>query len=150
MNTLEHPQVFQSSDLSRQPKVVFDAAEHGDVEITRRDGSSLMLVRRETLESRERLLKLAGQLIAAATAKDGSFAEHLVERFPWMLALSPADRVACAEEVLNAARASFETGQAHLAVATLTSWEGTAQAIAAGLHQLNVDWLDDPARVERP
>jgi hypothetical protein len=52
--------------------------------------------------------------------------------------------------MLESARASFATGQPHLAIATLTAWRETAQAVAAGLGGRTVDWLDAPVVVERP
>jgi hypothetical protein len=67
-----------------------------------------------------------------------------------MLALSEADRVACAQDLVDAARASFATGQPHLAIAELTSWRETATAIAAGLAAQPVEWVDDHELVERP
>ena len=101
-------------------------------------------------DSRQRLLQFAGQLIAAATTDRGSLAERMSDKFPWMLALSAEDRELCATELLEAARASFATGQAHLAVAELTAWEETAIAIAAGLGASPVEWLAADELVERP
>ena len=60
------------------------------------------------------------------------------------------DQEACANDILTAARASFATNQPHLAIAELTSWRETASAIAAGLGQEPVEWLDDSETVERP
>lgn len=74
----------------------------------------------------------------------------MAQLFPWMLALSPAGQAECAKSVLDAARASFSTGQAHLAVAELTSWRETATAIAAGLGSRPVESLDRAEPVERP
>jgi hypothetical protein len=67
-----------------------------------------------------------------------------------MLALSPADRKTCARALLESARASFATGEAHLAVAEMIAWQETATAIAAGLHATPVEWLDEEEKVERP
>jgi hypothetical protein len=67
------------------------------------------------------------------------------DRFPWMLALSPADRDACADAVLAAARASFATNQPHVAFAELTAWRETATAMAAGLGEKSVEWLENPS-----
>ena len=67
--------------------------------------------------------------------------------------LSPGDQAQCAQDLVNAARASFTTGQAHLAIAELTSWRETATAIAAGLSSHPVEHLerlDDAELVERP
>ena len=141
---------FQSSDLSRRPLSVFEAAEDHPVDVTRRDGEDLVLMSKSEADARQRLLQFAGQLIAAATTERGSLAERMSDKFPWMLALSAADRELCATELLEAARASFATGQAHLAVAELTAWEETAIAIAAGLGASPVEWLAADELVERP
>lgn len=76
----------------------------------------------------------------------------LSKAFPSMLALSPADRESCAQDLVNAARASFATDQPHLAIAELTSWKETATAVAAGLSSgsAGLDWFDDDETVERP
>ncbi|WP_342766912.1 MULTISPECIES: prevent-host-death protein [Brevibacterium] len=99
---------------------------------------------------RNNLLELAAQLIASSTRAAGSLTECMADRFPWMLALSEGDQETCARDILNAARASFSTHQAHLAIAEITSWRETAIAIAAGLGDGRVQWLDEPENVERP
>jgi len=80
----------------------------------------------------------------------GSLAERMSLQFPWMLALSDDDQAACAEDLLRAARASFATGQTHLAAVEVTAWRETATAIAAGLGRVEVEWLDESEPVERP
>lgn len=142
---------FRSSDLSRHAPEVFAAAEDNPVDVTRRDGEDLVLMSKRESNAREQLMHLATQLIGAATDERGSIAERVAERLPWMLALSDADRAACADDLLKAARASLETGQANLAIAELTSWRETATAIAAGLGgAAPVDWYDAPITVEHP
>ena len=103
-------------------------------------------------EGRARLLEFAVQLIGVAVDDDGPLAERMSRVFPWMLALSLKDRATCAQDLVNAARASFSTDQPHLALAELTSWRETATAIAAGLGQDDLNWLDadDNSVVERP
>ncbi|RLV57190.1 prevent-host-death protein [Aeromicrobium phragmitis] len=142
--------VFQSSDLSRSSAEVFAAAADHPVEVTRRDGESLVLMSKGADRSRDALLELAAQLIAVATSTERTLAERMSDRFPWMLALSHDDRALCAEQILSAARASFATGQAHLAIAELTAWKETASALAAGLGRVDVEWLDDDEPVARP
>ena len=141
---------FQSSDLSRKSQSVFAAAENHPVDVTRRDGEDLVLMSKTESNARDQLLSFAAQLIAVAIDDRGSLAERMSNSFPWMLALKPADRDRCAREVLDAARASFATGQPHLAVSEMLAWEETAVAIAAGLGQSPVEWLDDDIDVERP
>jgi len=144
------PRAFHSSELSRNAPKVFAAAEDHPVDVTRRDGEDLVLMSKREADARDQLLQLAAQLIAVATDDRGSLADRMADRFPWMLALSAADRATCALELLNAARASFATGQAHLAVAELIAWQETAAAIAAGLQAAPVEWLKEDEKVERP
>ncbi len=133
----------RSSDLSKRPAEVFAEAEDHPVTVTRRDGEPLVLMSQREAEGRARLLEFAAQLIGVAVDDDGPLAGRMAKAFPWMLALSPGDRATCAQDLVDAARASFSTDQPHLALAELTSWRETATAIAAGLGQADLDWLDD-------
>jgi PHD/YefM family antitoxin component YafN of YafNO toxin-antitoxin module len=141
---------FQSSELSRSSADVFAAAADHPVRVTRRDGESLVLMSESADAARISLLELAAQLVAVSTSTEGTLAARMSDRFPWMLALSPADQEACADDVLAAARASFATNQPHLAIAELASWRETATAIAAGLGKEPVEWLADSETVVRP
>lgn len=140
----------RSSDLSRHSAEVFAEAEEHPVRVTRRDGETLVLMSQREAEARARLLSFAAQLITAALDGSGSLAERMSKVFPWMLALSQDDREACAQDLVDAARASFSTDQPHLAIAELTSWKETAAAMAAGLGGIDVQWLDADEPVERP
>lgn len=141
---------FQSSELSRASAEVFAAATDHPVEVTRRDGESLVLMSESADRARTALLELAAQLVAISTNTDGTLVTRMIDRFPWMLALSTADQQTCANDILTAARASFATNQPHLAIAELTAWRETATAVAAGLGHEQVEWLDDNLVVERP
>ena len=68
--------------------------------------------------------------------------------FPWMLDLSPEDRVACRQDLAEAVRA----GRPRRVLAELRSWRETAAAVAAGVGRGEPEWLDDDdaAVVERP
>ncbi|MFN6549544.1 prevent-host-death protein [Mycolicibacterium septicum] len=143
----------RSSDLSKHSAEVFAEAEDHPVTVTRRDGEDLVLMSQREADSRNRMLQFAAQLIGAAVSDDGPLADRMSRAFPWMLALSPADRATCAQDLVDAARASFSTDQPHRVLAELTSWRETATAIAAGLGQADLDWLDDDdddTVVERP
>lgn len=140
----------RSSDLSKHSAEVFAEAEGHPVQVTRRDGETLVLMSQREVDARALLLQFAADLITVTLNNDGTLASRMVQKFEWMLALSDADQASCAQDLVNAARASFSTGQAHLAVAELTSWRETATAIAAGLTASPVDWLDLQAPVERP
>ena len=141
---------YASSEVSRNPAAVFDAAERHPVRVTRRDGVDLVLMSQHEADARDHLLELAAQLIAATTDDAGTLAQRLSDRLPWMLALSRTDQELCAADLITAARASFATNQAHLAVVAMTSWRETAIAVAAGLGSEPVDWLPDGEIVERP
>lgn len=144
-------QRFQSSELSRSSAAVFAAAERGPVEVTRRDGESLVLMSATEAKAREQLFEIAAQMIAIATDEHGTLEERMADHFPWMYALGPADRVTCARDLVRAARAAFTTRHAHLAVAELSAWRSTASALAAGLGNGEIEWLEDePEPVERP
>lgn len=143
-------QTRRSSDLSKHSAEVFAEAEDHPVTVTRRDGENLVLMSQREADGRARLLEFAAQLITVAVDNKGTLAERLTKVFPWMLALSPADRESCAEDLVDAARASFSTQQPHLALVELTSWKETAAALAAGLGSADLEWLEDNETVERP
>lgn len=138
----------RSSDLSKHSAEVFAEAENHPVTVTRRDGEALVLMSQREADGRTGLLNLAAQLITVTLDESGTLAERMSKSFPWMLALSPTDRETCAQELVDAARASFATSQPHLALAELTSWKETATAIAAGLGNVDLDWLDEGLAVE--
>lgn len=140
----------RSSDLSKRSADVFAEAEGHAVQITRRDGEPLVLMSQREADARASLLQFAADLITVTLDDEGTLASRMADRFPWMLALSEADRVTCAQDLVDAARASFSTGQPHLAIAELTSWRETATAVAAGLGTSSVEWLEDAEPVERP
>lgn len=145
-----HDVEYKSSELSRNSAEVFAAAENGPVKVTRRDADPLVLMTERDALARKRLFEFAAQLIAITTDDRGSLDERMSQHLPWMCALSAEDRVQCAKDLVDAARASFATDQPHLAIAELTSWRETAEAIAAGFGASRADWLDSPERVEAP
>lgn len=140
----------RSSDLSRSSAEAFAAAADHPVRVTRRDGEPLILMSEAQDAARTKLMELAAQLIAVATDPEGSLTDRMARLFPWMLALSANDRATCAEEILIAARASFATHQPNLVLIEITSWKETATALAAGLGNADLVWLDEGLLVERP
>lgn len=140
----------RSSDLSKHSAEVFAEAEDHPVTVTRRDGEALVLMSQREAESRTKMLQFAAQLISVAVDDNGPLAHRMSKAFPWMLALSSEDQSACAQDLVDAARASFSTDQPHLVLAELTSWKETATAIAAGLGRIEPEWLEDDVAVKRP
>lgn len=129
----------RSSDLSRHSAAVFAEAENHPVTVTRRDGEPLVLMSQREAEGRSHLLQFAAQLIGVIVEDGRSLPARMATVFPWMLALPPDDRRSCAQDLIDAARASFATGQPHLALAELTAWEETAAAMAAGLGRSDLE-----------
>lgn len=142
------PATRRSSELSKHSAEVFTEAEDHPVTVTRRDGEALVLMSQREAEGRTRLLDFAAQLITVTLDDSGPLSVRMAKVFPWMFALSPADRESCAQELIDAARASFSTDQPHLALAELTSWKETA--VAAGLGSGDIEWLNEDETVERP
>ena len=137
--------------MSKHSAEVFAEAEDHPVTVTRRDGEPLVLMSQREADARAELLDLAETFLAAAV-EGGILAERIASRFPWMYALNAQDRDDCAQELIDAARASFATQQPYLAITTLTSWRETASAVAAGLGSQPVEWIEEEGTttVERP
>lgn len=151
MSIILDRKVFQSSELSRQPLPVFEAATDAPVEITRRDDVPLVLMSLRESDARDRLLELAAQIIAITVDEDSRpLGERFADVFNWMWALDAVDREQCALDLIRASRASFATKKAYLAMAELASWQATAAAMADGLTNAEVDWMKKPASVKRP
>ena len=70
--------------------------------------------------------------------------------FPWMLALNAEDRELCARELIDTARATFATNQPKTLLVGVTSWFEPATALAAGLDQVEAEWLTEPVPAEGP
>ena len=150
MTTQTADRRVQSSELSRNSKSVFAAAEEAPVVVTRRDGENLVLMSEREATEHRKMFELAAQIIAATTFDTGTLAERMSNVFPWMLALTPEAREECADSLIDSARASFSTNQPTMLLIEVTSWFETATARAAGLHNIDVAWLDEPLSVDYP
>lgn len=150
MTTQTADRRVQSSELSRNSKSVFAAAEEAPIVVTRRDGENLVLMSEREATEYRKMFELAAQIIAATTFDSGTLAERMSDVFPWMLALTPEAREECADSLIDSARASFSTNQPTMLLIEVTSWFETATARAAGLHNIDVAWLDEPIGVDYP
>lgn len=146
-SVIEH---FLSSELSRNSAQVFSAAEIKPVLVTRRDGENLVLMTESEANAQRELFEFAAQLIAVTTSSNGNLENRMADLFPWMHALDANDKSICTKEIIDAARASFATGKAHLVISELNSWRETATAIAEGLGKAPVDWLEKPTLATKP
>jgi hypothetical protein len=142
----------RSSELSRNSAEVFRAAEHGAVEITRRDGESLMLTRKSEADRQYEALEMAADLIAASLGRETKpFPERLQERFPWMHFLDDEERRQFADEVVEVARACSAVRDFGPLLVCLHEWHATARAIAAGYtRDEDLQWHEDPIEAPNP
>lgn len=142
----------QSSELSRNSREVFEAADQGPVLITRRDGDSLVLTKASQADSDRKGLELAAALVAASLAPDNRpFVERLRQPFPWLALLSSTDQEAFAIEVIDLARACAAVSRFDRLLLTLRSWEATAEEVAAGYTPDDeLEWLDAAELVVDP
>ena len=96
--------VVQSSELSRNSAAVFAAAEPAPVEVSRRDGESLILMTKREAAAHERILEVAPQLIAVSLDDSGTLEDRLARPFPWIKLLSVKDQRTCARDIIDTAR----------------------------------------------
>lgn len=118
----------QWSELQRDPKGVAALADQGDVRVRRRDGVALLLVREDRASS------AASGGLAAARALRTALAHlsvegaesALVEEFPWVDVLPPADRGHFAADFVRAVAASAELGEWSVLAQVVQEWKATA------------------------
>ena len=134
----------RSSELSRNSREVFEAADKGPVLITRRDGDALVLTRASQADDDRRGLELASAIVAASLASDAvPFVERLRTPFPWLALLTPDDQRTFATEIVDVARGCAAVARYVQLLATLHAWVATAEAIAAGYTPDDeLEWLD--------
>lgn len=144
--------VVQSSELSRHSAEVFEAADHGAVEITRRDGETLILTRKSDVDRQFTILNMAADLIAASLgAETVPFATRLQDRFPWMRFLTDTEREEFAAEIVASARACAAVRDFGAFLVDLHEWHQTAKAKAEGYTaDVDLDWYDGYAAVADP
>jgi hypothetical protein len=137
--------VVQSSALSRNSAEVFKAADQGAVEITRRDGETLVLTRKSEVERQSTVLRMAADLVAASLGPESQpFVDRLQERFPWMRFLSGSEREAFALEIVESARGCAAVQDFGPFLVDLHEWFSTAQAKAAGFTADDaLEWYDE-------
>ena len=142
--------VVQSSDLSRHSAAVFAAAEEAPVEVTRRDGETLVLTTKREVAAHERILEVAAQLIAVSLDDRGTLEDRLARPFPWIKLLSIEDQKTCAQDIIDTARGAFVASQPRRILTEIKAWQNTAEAVAAGWGEEEPDWLREPVAVKKP
>ena len=141
---------FQSSELSRNSAKVFAVAENTAVLITRRDGEDLVLMPERDSHGRRDFYEFAALIMSALLDDRGSLVDRMIDRFPWISTFKPDGQEECVNALIDAARTAFATNSPRVAMMTLIPWRETAFAIAEGLGDEPVDWLDEPEIVPNP
>lgn len=121
--------------------------------ITRRDGEPLLLVKASDLARDQRGLSITAQIVGAVLQTDPvGLAERFLQPYPWVEFLAQPDREAFAREVVDVTRACAAIAQFGRLESVVSSWQATAEALAAAIDATGADleWLEDPVRVPRP
>ena len=142
--------IVQSSELSRNSAAVFAAAEEAPVEVSRRDGESLILTTKREAAAHERILEIAAQLITVSLDDNGTLEDRLARPFPWIKLLSVQDQRTCARDIIDTARGAFVVNQPGRILTEIKAWQNTAEAVAAGWGQDKPEWLREPVTVTKP
>lgn len=146
------PTTIRSSELSRNSRKVFEAADRAPVLITRRDGEPLVLARAQHATRDHKGVEVAASVVDAALNNDGtSFTARLHRPFPWLALLTESDQATFADEILAMTRACAAIADFARLLTTLESWKATAEAVAAGYTPDDqLDWYDTPVPVTDP
>lgn len=139
------------TELLRHPKDVVERVGNGAVRITRRDAEDLIIMRAGDLARHDAGIALASRLMRAVLRHGGDTAEAVSDTFGWVDMLSPQGRERFVAEIKELIWSAAELGQYTRLLQSVQSWEGTAEAYAAGLTPPSSDaWFDDFQVVERP
>jgi hypothetical protein len=139
------------TELLRHPKDVVDKAGKGAVRITRRDTEDLIIMRAGDLQRHDAGIALASRLMRAAIRRSGNVTEAVSDVFGWIDVLSSHERESFIAEIEGLIWSAAELGEYTRLLQTVQSWEGTAEAYAAGLTPASSDdWFDELPVVERP
>ncbi len=140
------------TDFLRRPKDVVVKAGDGAVRITRRDAEDLILMRAGDLDRQHDGIALASRIMRATARHSGDMAATVRDVFGWVGALSGDAQAGFAGEVDSLVWGAAELGEYTQLLRCIRSWQGTAEAYAAGLPRGNADlsWLGDAPSVPRP
>lgn len=133
------------SDLLRSPRKVAEQTSQGPVNIVRRDGEDLVVLRASDLEYEDEGIRVASRLVQALLTARGDLPAALTGVFPWTRLLSEAERDQFATEITEHLWSATELGHYAKFMGTVRSWRGTAEAYAAGYNGASGDklaWLE--------
>lgn len=154
MNAAEGTEITATfSDLLRTPNEVVDAAERGEVRLTRRDHDDLLLMSAKAARRCRHGVEYVTLIAAAALADPaGEFVDRLRLSFPWVGLLNSDEQTRCASDLLETARACAAVGSYEPLAVLVAQWRSTARMIADGIPRdgSDIDWLPQPVPVPRP
>jgi hypothetical protein len=146
-------EIATMTDLLRTPRDVVARTEAGAVRITRRDAADLVLLRADDLEQVQRGAALALRIARVALDHRGDMLAGLRSLYSWTALFSESAQVRFAAEMDKLVWASAELGHFGQLVHSFASWQGTAEALADGMHpDEELAWLDtdEVTDVSRP
>lgn len=118
----------RQSDLTHQgASEVFDLAEKQPVLIKRRDGEDEILLNAETFDGLARFNR--GLFLLTRAVRKGPDLMPDVDGLHWTKLLDLDERRAMLDELIEAARASFERQDASIFNATWKGWEHSAEVL---------------------
>lgn len=148
-----HEQSVPWSDVSRNSRTVAEKAAHGPVRLIRRGvDTDLILISADQYDTPDAGVFTALRLTDAYTElHDRDAAARRV--FPWIEFLTDGEQGEFIRILFTKLEAAASLSSYSDFQRTVGSWRGTAENYAAGIVPAAddaLDWLDDPASVERP
>ena len=136
----------RASDLSSDSAQAFRSADISPVEVTRRDGESLLLIRKSEYDRHHAVVAIAADLVAIALAPDDPPREsRLQARFPWLALLDVEDQRCFTTEIVSTLRECATAHDFEPFLVELHEWQQTAAALAAGYTApADLEWLERP------
>ncbi|MDR1118724.1 MAG: hypothetical protein LBL01_05455 [Bifidobacteriaceae bacterium] len=141
------------SDLLRTPKSVIEMTEDGAVQVVRRDGPDLVLLKAEDLAAQREGLELASRVMRALLARGGDAKGALLGLFGWAALFTEDELGEFADEMERLVWSAAELNAYGALLERFRRWEGTAEAYAAGMPRgdgSDLTWLEEPVPVDRP
>lgn len=126
--------IFQPSDLNQHGRAILDAAREGSARIRDKDGTALLVVPAERVESLETAARYAAEFLAlerAAPLSEISGQDAIrVSPWPWLANLDADDLAQFMIELREALLVAFKSGVVKPIEQILAEWRSTAEQLA--------------------
>ncbi|TDX81136.1 hypothetical protein EDF35_0802 [Rathayibacter sp. PhB151] len=139
------------TELLRKPKDVLAHIDEGRVQITRRDGDDLVILRGHDLAVLENGIALSSRLLRAIGRHRGDVPAALTDLFAWTSEFTAGELAAYAAEIEKLVYSAGELGTFDLLLRAQREWEETARAYASGMTSVTpIELPEVPVRASRP